>query len=266
MHFLQNLTHLCQNETKLSKSNCRLGKHPGKFMSSFFSCAVNHDLWWQLVHQVLSWHSGLWHWLLQLWSWHPLCLSSSWPHPTWTFLLSAKPQSFLSSWANHPSFFSFSFASVFLLSPFLLDLSFPLLPFFISCMGWADAVSYIFGEGQPARFTTIPGYIGWNSTQAVDGCHSQPRSVACQQQLVLAKSSLYICTAMVKGESNSCQFHESWVLSFSCGSCHLSNSTPVYINSLLLHQLVTLGSVFFLIWLDGMSIISVLRSMTVPIL
>ena len=91
----------------------------------------------------------------------------------------------------HFSFFSFTFACVFLLSPFLLDLSFPLLPFFISCMGWADAVSYILGEGQPVRFTTIPGYIGWNSTQAVDGWHPQPRSVACQQQLVLAKSSLY---------------------------------------------------------------------------
>ena len=32
-----------------------------------------------------------------LWSWHALCLSSSWPLPTWTFLLSAKPLSFLPS-------------------------------------------------------------------------------------------------------------------------------------------------------------------------
>ena len=31
-------------------------------MSSFSSCAGNHDLKWQFVHhQVLSWHSGLWH-------------------------------------------------------------------------------------------------------------------------------------------------------------------------------------------------------------
>ena len=111
------------------------------------------------------------------------------------------------------------------------------------------------------RFTPILEYIGWNCMQAIDGWHVQPRSVACQQQLVLAKSSLYICIAMVKGESNSCQFHESWVLSFSCGSCHLSNLTPVHINSFILHHLVTLGSVFFLII---MIIISVLGSMTIP--
>ena len=108
-----------------------------------------------------------------------------------------------------------------------------LLPFFIACMRWADAVSYIFGEGQPVRFTPILGYVGWNRTQAIDGWHVQPRSVACQQQLVFAKSSLYICIVMVTGESNSCQFHESWVLSFSCGSCHLSNFTPVHINSFI---------------------------------
>ena len=79
----------------LSRGNCRLGKPPGKFMSSFSSCVGNHDLKWQFVHhQVLSWHSGLWHWLLQLWSWHAICLSSSWPHPTWPFLLAAKPLSF----------------------------------------------------------------------------------------------------------------------------------------------------------------------------
>ena len=75
---------------------------------------------------------------------------------------------------------------------FCHDLSLLLLPFFIACMGWADAVSYIFGDGQPARFTPILGYVGWNRTQAIDGWHFQPRFVACQQQLVLAKSSLYI--------------------------------------------------------------------------
>ena len=72
--------------------------------------------------------------------------------------------------------------------------------------------------------------------------------------------SLSICIAMVNGESNSCQFLESWVLSFSSGSYHLSNLTPVHINSFILNHLVTLDSVFFL-----MIIISVLGCM-IPIL
>ena len=81
--------------------------------------------------------------------------------------------------------------------------------FFLSSvsMRWADAVHYISREGQALRFTTILGDVGWNRTQAIDGWHFQPCSVACQQQLVLAKSSLYIRIAMVKCECNPCQFH-----------------------------------------------------------
>ena len=121
----------------LSRGNCRLGKPPGKVMSSFSSCTGNHDLKWQFVHhQVLSWHSGLWHWLLQLWSWHALCLSSSWPHPTWTFLLAAKPLSFFSSRANHPLLFLQLHLRL-CLPPvsFFNDPTNLLLPFFIACMG-----------------------------------------------------------------------------------------------------------------------------------
>ena len=160
----------------------------------------------QFLHlQGLSWHSGLWHWLLQLWSWHVVVFHlhdliqqghSFFQQSLWICLLLEQ--------IIRLSSFSFLFASIFLCFSFQL---FFLLPFFIVSMRRADAVHYISREGQALRFTTILGDVGWNRTQAIDGWHFQPRSVACQQQLVLAKSSLYICTAMVKCECNPCQFH-----------------------------------------------------------
>ena len=67
----------------------------GMPLSVIFMASSNMDIRSFFGHGTpicLSWHAL--HGLIQhghsffLWSWHALCLSSSWPHPTWTFLIS----------------------------------------------------------------------------------------------------------------------------------------------------------------------------------
>ena len=93
-----------------------------------------------------------------LWSWHALCPSSSWPHPTWTFVLSlvmARPLSVIfmaSSNMDIPSFFGHG-------TPFVCHLhgliqhghSFFLWSWHALCLSssWPHPIPSFFGHGRP---------------------------------------------------------------------------------------------------------------------